>query len=378
MLRLGLIRAVLMADRCLIFCGGTPDAEYIANSFLLPIAVGDLGAAGLNEELLARGFEMNCLEAMLAITSRRLRRRAECFRPVIQRLLYSAASSEPEASLAQLLTVSRALVELERFCTSIIQCLERVLATDEEMLSFLLTARDRLIPGQKLPKSSHEVVETILESYLFAFRCISDSLFVSRRAIETTQYATRWSLEHKRTRLIHFNVHLSIATLSVGMIACIIGLFGMNVPLPASLSESPTAFVAVSVCAFAAGIILQAAATLIAQKRQPTKFLQLHQAWVLIDREPQLADVLLKHLDTQVMLDATNSGDAVSPREPKISFDEFCELLAKVSDHAPKEVRELRNIFNMMDVNGDGVLQLEEIAELLCVMSSSAPMGSSS
>jgi len=346
--------------------------EYFAKAALLPLAelpayrepCAD-GSTSCSSAFSPHGFEIDCLESILATTARRLRRRAQCFAPTVDRLLLSMVSKEPEAALVQLVSVSRALVELEQICNGIIQCLEDVLQCEEEMLSLLLTARRTLSPGEVLPNHHHEVVETLLESYLFVFKSISDQLFLSNSAIEKTQQSARITLEHKRTHLLALNVQLSIATLSLGVVAAVGGLLGMNVPLPPTLAEHAAAFPCVTVGAIGTATVIHGITAAFAMRRpESAKLRQVHRAQQLAGNMPELADLLLKRLESYSMISHTS--------EPALSFEEFCELVRSDTSRGNVDVHELREMFDVFDHNNDGRLQMDDIAEFLCVIAPSA------
>lgn len=384
LVHLGPVKAVLLADRCMFFDIKSGHSASLAEG-LRPLATlgtqgdekaqfcCDLPIANVricddrygwddDDELYNRPFELNCLERILSIIAKRLGRRVETFLPAVDKLVHEALinTEAPEAVLAELVMVSRALTKLKQAAANSTQCLDEILASEEEMLSMLLTANSQLEEGQTLPKHYHDTVETILESYLFVFKSVHDQIYIMLKQIETTQVAAQLMLEHKRTRMITLNVHLSIGTLSLGLIGCVGALLGMNVPLPACLAQSSLAFPVVSAVAFWSAMLLHAVTASWAMRNPAAvKMQKVRKAREFLTQLPGLTDSLLWRLDS------SNNPAGVPIR---LSFESFQDVVAAETKAASIPKGELREIFDAFDQDANGWLEREDMAELLCVV----------
>lgn len=413
LLRMGMFRAVLTAERFLMF-RASESARLFARRNLLPIANETLveqpppsageslpkapdvaaGSTASADETMRQGewatqcFEMRCLAAVLAVTQRRLRRRAQCFGPVVERLLDQVVSEEPEHALTELLSVQRALSELERGCESVVHCIDGLLQNDDEMLSLLLTLKRCLPEGSLPPSIHHDDVEALLESYHYSFKEVSDQLFLNIRAIEATQRAVQISLESKRTRLLNLNVHISIATVSLASVATVSSIFGMN--LVSGLENTPGMFVAMTTSSMVLAVLVYATYVTFLRSRERTlhKKLQRMAALREISEEmPLLTDIILGQIEVISKMGVTTpscsyTGSHMLPefaslaspdKEVKnyLTLDDFrqlCQSEVMAKDSVPDA--EIVKLFEILDSDDNGRLEHQDVAEFLCIQSS--------
>merc|ERR1712224_49247 len=78
---------------------------------------------------------------------------------------------------------------------------------------------------------------------------------------------------------------------------------------------------------------------------------------------PELTDLLLKRLESYSMI--------ASPSEPDVylSFEDFCELVRSETGRGDVHDDTLQKMFTVLDHNSDGKLQIDDIAEFLCIVS---------
>jgi len=402
LLRMGMFRAVLTAERFLMFRASEP-AKLFARQHLLPIVertVGQQpelpvageappgGAATLDRgEGMRPALEMECLAAVLGVTQRRLKRRAQCFGPVVERLLDQVVSEQPEEALRELLSVQRALSELERGCESVVHCIDGVLQNDEEMLSLLLTAKRGLPEGTLPPSSHHDKVEALLESYHYSFKEVSDQLFLNLRAIEATQRAVQISLESKRTRLLNLNVHVSIATVSLASVATVSSIFGMN--LHSGLEEVPGLFALATSSSLVLAATVYATYLFFLRRRERTlqqRLQRMAKLRTIADEMPLLTDTILSQIElstktganglasytgSHMLPDLTSLRVAEQGVKNYLTLDDFrqlCQSEAMCNNGVPDV--EVVKLFEILDTDSNGRLEHHDVAEFLCIQSS--------
>eukprot|EP00746_Dinoflagellata_sp_MGD_P128134 gnl/MRDRNA2_/MRDRNA2_62547_c0_seq1.p1 gnl/MRDRNA2_/MRDRNA2_62547_c0~~gnl/MRDRNA2_/MRDRNA2_62547_c0_seq1.p1 ORF type:complete len:506 (+),score=52.59 gnl/MRDRNA2_/MRDRNA2_62547_c0_seq1:103-1620(+) len=350
---LGMFSAVLTADRCMIF-GATVSVQKFAEQSLLPIANG----VGDSEH----DFELSIIEAVLQNTWHRLQLRTNCFTPSVQSLLEKLTFEEPEQSFSELTKVHRALVELQRKNEGVTRCIEQVLQSDDEMLSLRLTAK-RDLPPNTLPDASlHTDVESLLEMYHHAFTTLNDQLFGNISALESAQVSLQSSLASKRTRLLQLDVHLSIATVSLGSMAVVAGLFGMN--LTHGYEEAAGVFHAVTGGTVCGGILMYAIYMKHLTGREnklKARLQRMTQAQHIVRQMPDLTDTVLKNL-SKTQSDSSNS----------ISLEEFQKLMEDERIANKVTTEEIQLLFQALDEDDNGVLELGDIVSWLCHQSASA------
>jgi len=300
---------------------------------------------------------MRCLAAMLATSRRRLALRAQCFGPVVERLLEQVTSEEPEEALSKLVRVQRALTELERGCDSIVQCLGETLGSDDEMLSFLLTAKRKLPEGTLPHHSNHVAVESLLENHHYGFKDVSDQLFLSIKAIEATQRAVQISLESKRTRLLTLQVHVSIAAVSMASISTIGSIFGMN--LASGLEEAPGMFqLATSISVLLAVVVYGTYLSFLRYRERALRqrLARMTRMRAIANQMPDLTDVILSYMEEQ----ATDH----------LTLEQFRQLVKsdEISHFVP--AAEVEALFMILDSDSNGILQGRDVADFLCTQSS--------
>merc|ERR1719362_890722 len=318
----------------------TVDAEFWAHAGAV---IPDFGET-------VSSFEMRCLEAILATSRRRLALRAQCFGPVVERLLEQVTSEEPEEALSKLVRVQRALTELERGCDSIVQCLGETLGSDDEMLSLLLTAKKTLPEGALPHHNNHVAVESLLENHHYGFKDVSDQLFLNIKAIEATRRAVQISLESKRTRLLTLQVHVSIAAVALASISTIGSIFGMN--LASGLEEAPGMFqLATSISVLLAVVVYGTYLSFLRYRERALRqrLARMTRMRAIANQMPDLTDVILSYMEEQ----ATDH----------LTLEQFRQLVKsdEISHFVP--AAEVEALFMILDSDSNGILQGRDVAD---------------
>lgn len=131
--------------------------------------------------------------------------------------------------LHQLLPMRDHLSEFEIELDTAEDVLGSLLKNDEDLIGLLLTEKKRL-RGQLPPLEAHRNVELMLENYTSQLVDISNEAYFLRKRVESIQSVAELNYGSQRNKLMHINLRLSMASISLATTTAIAGFFGMNIP----------------------------------------------------------------------------------------------------------------------------------------------------
>lgn len=258
----GNIRAVISAKSGILFDAHKPSvqmlAEDIADTFYIrSFEMNQLQSQ--NKKFDAQGefaFEIIFLEEILREVCDTYKRRLHIYEPIVDTVVKMVYNEMFTASgVHRLVPIKDSLQQFELNVMSALECLTNLLSDDDDMLGLLLTEKMMAEKaGHDVTPTKHETVEILLEEYARQLNNILLETKYLLKKVQSKQEMISISLDAYRNRMIHMNVYLSIAAISVGCGTAVAGFYGMNIPN--GLEQSATAFQNIVSTTTVGGIVL--------------------------------------------------------------------------------------------------------------------------
>lgn len=237
------LRVVITAQEVTIF-----DSVGSEDSWLKGVFIWSLEHALKATGKAAHGlpYEFRALESCLISVVTALETDLANVRSHVVELLAHMEDHIDRENLRLLLHYSRKLSVFQKRATLVQECLDELLANDEDLANMYLTAK-----AQDKPRADddHEEIELLLESFSKQCEEIVSEVETLEANVRHTEDIIELILDSNRNSLLGLDLRVSIATLGLTAGALVAGLFGMN--LLNRIEESPFAFPLVSMTTFA-------------------------------------------------------------------------------------------------------------------------------
>ncbi|BGP57615.1 hypothetical protein JCM8202_000520 [Rhodotorula sphaerocarpa] len=236
------LRVVITAQEVTIF-----DSVGSEDSWLKGVFVWSLEHALKATGKAAHGlpYEFRALESCLISVVTALETDLANVRSHVVELLAHMEEHIDRENLRLLLHYSRKLSVFQKRATLVQECLDELLANDEDLANMYLTAK-----LQEKPRADddHEEIELLLESFSKQCEEIVSEVETLEANVRHTEDIIELILDSNRNSLLGLDLRVSIATLGLTAGALVAGLFGM---LLTNLEENALAFPLVSLTTFA-------------------------------------------------------------------------------------------------------------------------------
>lgn len=244
----GNVRAIAGLDSVQLLDAHKPVVRDFAEHLAKVYAKGAV-EAGLSNELIF-------LEEVLRDTVETYSRRLRLYEPIVDSFLDKVASEVySDTGVHQLVPLKDSLQSFEIQVKQCVECLAELLNDDDEMLSLLLTEQaSAATTGKEVEFARHEDVDLLLGVYARQLGNILMEIQYMLGRLQSKQEFVALALAGYRNRMVRMNVHLGIATLSLGLGTTVAGFFGMN--LVSGFEESQTAFANVVLGSGLAGLLI--------------------------------------------------------------------------------------------------------------------------
>ena len=299
-------------------------------------------------------FEHIVLEECLRALQRKYERRVFYVRPIVERLVQRLGDSAPEQlaeSLYQLYPLSNTLQHFVTMSGSMLAAVETVLNNPRDMADACLTAK----ATQQPPDADADRLELLLETYhsLLAETLQSANQLV--RSTDNKRSLVQLQLSAYRNYLIHKELQLSIAGVSIALPTFIAGIFGMN--LTSGVEEAANWFWPLTAASVVAGGAAYSVLTRAISRSSPStrQFSRLQDFIIGIDGNLADAASTLRALRAKAGAEGTSAA---------VSKSEFARLQAAVTGKEPTP-EEVQLLYDMFDANNDGQLEVDEALSLL-------------
>jgi len=220
-LSFGNIRAVVGAHQCFLLDAHNAAVKLFAQEIAAIFRSGDIGGEPNELVFLENVFreKVDCFQ-----------RRFQLYQPIVDSFLNKADGEVfSDTGVHQLIPLKDSIQSFEMEVKEHLQCLKDLLDDDEQMLGLLLAEKAAAQEsGKEVEFSRHEHVELLLGVYARQLNNIQSEITLLLERLDTKQEFVSLILAGYRNRMIKLNVHLQIATLSVGFGTATAGFFGMN------------------------------------------------------------------------------------------------------------------------------------------------------
>ncbi|GAA5862391.1 hypothetical protein JCM3774_002501 [Rhodotorula dairenensis] len=236
------LRVVITAQEVTIF-----DSVGSEDSWLKGVFIWSLEHALKATGKAAHGlpYEFRALESCLISVVTALETDLANVRSHVVELLAHMEEHIDRENLRLLLHYSRKLSVFQKRATLVQECLDELLANDEDLANMYLTAK-----AQDKPRADddHEEIELLLESFSKQCEEIVSEVETLEANVRHTEDIIELILDSNRNSLLGLDLRVSIATLGLTAGALVAGLFGM---LLNRIEESAFAFPLVTLTTFA-------------------------------------------------------------------------------------------------------------------------------
>ena len=234
---------------------------------------------------------------------------------------------------------------------SMLAAVETVLNNPRDMADACLTAK----ATQQPPDADADRLELLLETYhsLLAETLQSANQLV--RSTDNKRSLVQLQLSAYRNYLIHKELQLSIAGVSIALPTFIAGIFGMN--LTSGVEEAANWFWPLTAASVVAGGAAYSVLTRAISRSSPStrQFSRLQDFIIGIDGNLADAASTLRALRAKAGAEGTSAA---------VSKSEFARLQAAVTGKEPTP-EEVQLLYDMFDANNDGQLEVDEALSLL-------------
>jgi magnesium transporter len=296
--------------------------------------------------------ELVFLEQVLGDAMDGYNRRLRLFEPIVDSFLDRVANEVySDTGVHQLVPLKDSLQSFEIQVKQSLDCLTGLLNSDEDMLDLLLTEQaEAEKTGGQVDFSRHEYVELLLGVYARQLSNIVMEISYLLQRLQSKQEFVALALSGYRNRMIRMNVHLGIATLSLGLGTTIAGLFGMN--LINGLETSPMAFTYVVLGSGTASVLIAAGSL---------NYLSGHNMQMRAAQRMDEIETLSGALSDMCALDYVYKNTV----ESGLSIDkaQFRRILTKARQSKKVSEKEVDLLFGVLDRVKDGELNNEDLRE---------------
>ncbi|BGP50746.1 magnesium ion transporter [Rhodotorula kratochvilovae] len=208
-------------------------------------------------------YEFRALEAALINIVTALETDLNNMRSHVVELLAHMEENIDRDNLRLLLHYSRKLSIFQKRATLVQECLDELLANDDDLSGLYLTAK---AAGKPRAPNDHEEVELLLESFSKQCEEVVSEVETLAANVRHTEDIVELILDANRNSLLGLDLRVSIMTLGLTAGAMIAALFGM---LTSHLESHPFAFPLITLFAFAsAGFVTSFGLRRLAQLRR--------------------------------------------------------------------------------------------------------------
>jgi Mg2+ and Co2+ transporter CorA len=304
-----------------------------------------------------RPYELRAIEAFLSATMDRYTRRISLFRPLSQRMVSDLLRDQTVLNvrmLWRLLPLQNYLVSLQRHLAAMRGELARLI-DDQRDLDLCVLHRGQGGTGRSTEAADPvlvEEVELIFEQAHRESASLEQELATIIESISAATQLADMTLDQQRNELMTFSLRTAIASACLTVSGVAVGLFGMNVPLPASIAEGA-----------GAGIVPFAAILAAVTLAPPALYIAVRQ--LLAHRSAGKASLVLDATAMHAMYGKVDAVDAalrgrVGQRH-FLTRDEVCQIIdTELGEHLSAEDLDL--IFGILDANNDEVYTRQDAA----------------
>ncbi|GJN93504.1 hypothetical protein Rhopal_006561-T1 [Rhodotorula paludigena] len=208
-------------------------------------------------------YEFRALEAALINIVTALETDLNNVRSHVVELLAHMEENIDRDNLRLLLHYSRKLSIFQKRATLVQECLDELLANDDDLANMYLTEKQA---GHPRAADDHEEIELLLESFSKQCEEIVSEVETLSANVRHTEDIVELILDANRNSLLGLDLRVSIATLGLTAGALIAALFGM---LTSHLEETPYAFPLTTLLSFLlAGFVTTVGLRRLAQLRR--------------------------------------------------------------------------------------------------------------
>ncbi|GAA5922892.1 hypothetical protein JCM1841_003773 [Sporobolomyces salmonicolor] len=195
-------------------------------------------------------YEFRALEACLISVVAALENDLSNIRSHVIELLGVMEDHIDRDNLRLMLQYSRKLSIFQKRAALVQECLDELLANDDDLAAMYLTSK---LQGKPRAPDEHEEIELLLESFSKQCEEIVSEVETLSANVRHTEDIIELILDANRNSLLGLDLRVSIATLGLTAGAMIAALFGM---LTSHLESTPYSFPVVTLFAFAsAGLV---------------------------------------------------------------------------------------------------------------------------
>ena len=203
------LQALILHDSMMLFSCERP---------LVASCVESVAARCRDDDADGTPFEFRALEALLLEADAMLNAHAERLFPVTEHLLAQFEQRELKRTLISgLVPLRSSLSSFEKQLASIVQQLDLLLASDEDLSAMYLSHKVEF--GAKRDKEEHHALELLLESYVSSFSELRNEVREYIERVASMEDITRMQMDHHRNRLIRLDLKITMITLSTGVTA---------------------------------------------------------------------------------------------------------------------------------------------------------------
>jgi Mg2+ and Co2+ transporter CorA len=331
----GNVRAVAGLTEVLLLDAHNPIVQDFAK---------ELSAIYLSGRHLEDPRELVFLELVLRDTIDSFHRRLRLYEPIVDNFLEQVANEVySDTGVHQLVPLKDSLQSFEMQVKQCLDCLTDILEDDEQMLGLLLTEQaEATKAGTQIDFKRHEHVELLLGVYARQISNLQMEVTYLLGRLQSKQEFVALALAGYRNRMIRLNVHLAIASLSLGFCTTIAGFYGMNLVNGWEDSETAFMFVIMYSCLIASGVGIGALSYLSGSKMRTRVSQRLDENETLTGALSDMSalDYTMKHVEGGAMLD----------------LERFQGLLKKARQTQSVSEKEARLLFDIFESNKDGII----------------------
>ncbi|KAJ7532014.1 hypothetical protein O6H91_14G068800 [Diphasiastrum complanatum] len=378
LIRMENVRAIVYKDHCILFDAhrprktifrATPTVNNVFKSQLLDAeatqkareafanSMAECARETPPSHLLPMPFHLRMLECLLEETCSFFRQKVERLKVVSDRMLEELTTDVNMGGLQRLLPLKRILTEVEHDIRDTHDAMEQVLDSDDMLQALCLERPTKsswmeinssMDSGLHQQSTLRQAAGDMLFSYLREVDDAGGVLEEMRKNMDAAQEVWELGLDTTRNRIMRSNLYISITTLSFSAATLPASYFGMN--LTNGLEDHHKMFYYVASATSTSALILGAG------------LLFTLRVWPAVADKRRAEDLaalrdLLDHIDDvdEIFQNVSNQVAGGS-----ISWEEFKQILKSHSSARFLREKEVELMFQMFDVNRNGLLEAEE------------------
>ena len=315
-------------------------------------------------------FELGVLEEVLKEACDMFDRRLRLLKPLVKNLVKSS-SSEDLTGLLKLGPLKDALQVYEMEICEARKCILDLLQSDEDMHSLVALHSSTVHSFQTMQMTEEHAatiasVELLLESYQHRLGRQLDTINYFQQQLSTWANIKSMTGEMKRNQILTYNLHMTIAAVSIGASSMIAGIFGMN--LPSGLEDgSASLFYVLAGTLFMGTFSFHVVSTryllgsTLTERYQKEAMNIEGMKALLVEDASRLDDAIKLAFDA---LDGSNEES--KERGTHVSEEDFTDMFLRASSTNDKKANDIRTkaieLFKLIDTDGDGTIDRIELA----------------